>query len=171
MLYFSQVKSFGYMEVVVVLVTDGTPNAVVVSCTRLLMAVSVITWRHNGRGDVSNHQPRRCLRKRSFRRRSKKTTKLRVTGLCVRKSPVTGKFPAQRASNAENVSIWWRYHVLYINLRGKSYILDHVITEAVPVPRQLWFISPFQNGETDHRWIFEVVVQRAQQIAPLLWIE
>ena len=26
-------------------------------------------------------------------------------------SPVTGKFPAQRASNAENGSIWWRHYV------------------------------------------------------------
>ena len=26
-------------------------------------------------------------------------------------SPVTGEFPAQRASNAENVSIWGRHHV------------------------------------------------------------
>ena len=23
---------------------------------------------------------------------------------------ITGEFPAQRASNAENVSIWWRHH-------------------------------------------------------------
>ena len=46
------------------------------------------------------------------RRRSKKTSKLRVTGLCSGNSPVTGDFPAQRASNAENVSIWWRHHVL-----------------------------------------------------------
>ena len=43
-------------------------------------------------------------------RRSKKTSKLRVTGLCAGNSPVTGEFPAQRASNAENVSIWWRHH-------------------------------------------------------------
>ena len=28
-----------------------------------------------------------------------------VTGLCEGNSPVTGEFPAQRASNAENVSI------------------------------------------------------------------
>ena len=42
--------------------------------------------------------------------RSKKTSKLRVTGLCEGNSPVTGEFPAQRASNAENVSIWWRHH-------------------------------------------------------------
>ena len=25
---------------------------------------------------------------------------------------VTGEFPAQKASDAENVSIWWRHHVL-----------------------------------------------------------
>ena len=39
------------------------------------------------------------------RRRSQSPTKLRVTGLCEGNSPVTGEFPAQRASNAENVSI------------------------------------------------------------------
>ena len=27
-------------------------------------------------------------------------------------SPVTGEFPAQRASNAENVDIWWRHHAM-----------------------------------------------------------
>ena len=41
---------------------------------------------------------------------SKKRPKLRVTGLCAGNSPVTGEFPAQMASNAENVSIWWRHH-------------------------------------------------------------
>ena len=40
----------------------------------------------------------------------KKTSKLRVTGLCEENSPLTGEFPSQRASNAENVSIWWRHH-------------------------------------------------------------
>ena len=50
----------------------------------------------------TNHQPYDCLLNRIFKRRSKKTSKLRVTGL--------GEFPAQRASNAENVSIWWRHH-------------------------------------------------------------
>ena len=47
------------------------------------------------------------------RRRSKKTSKLRVTGLCAWNSPATGEFPAQMASNTENVSIWWRYHARY----------------------------------------------------------
>ena len=49
------------------------------------------------------------LLNRLFGRRSKKTPKLRVTGLCAWNSPATGEFPAQRASNAENVSNWWRH--------------------------------------------------------------
>ena len=52
------------------------------------------------------------LLNRVFRRRSKKTSKLRVTGLCEGNSPVTGEFPAQRASNAESVSIWWHLHAV-----------------------------------------------------------
>ena len=40
----------------------------------------------------------------------KKTSKLRVTGLCEGNSSVTGEFPAQRASVAVNVSITWRHH-------------------------------------------------------------
>ena len=38
----------------------------------------------------------------------KETSKFRVTGLCGGNSPVTGEFPAQMASNAENISIRWR---------------------------------------------------------------
>ena len=40
----------------------------------------------------------------------KETSKLRVTSLCAGNSPMTGEFPAQMASNKENVSIWWRHH-------------------------------------------------------------
>ena len=65
----------------------------------------ILLWRHTGRDGVSN-----CLLNRPFRRRSKKTSKFRVTGLCAGNSPVIGEFPAQMASNAENVSIWWRHH-------------------------------------------------------------
>ena len=67
-----------------------------------------LDWRHNGRDSVSKYQPHDCLLNRLVR--SKKTSKLRVTGLCAGKSPVTGEFPAQMASDAENVSIWWRHH-------------------------------------------------------------
>ena len=69
-----------------------------------------LQWHHNGCDGVSNHQPHDCLLNRLFRCRSKKTSKLRITGLCAGNSPVTGEFPAQMASDVENVSIWWRHH-------------------------------------------------------------
>ena len=70
-----------------------------------------LRWRHNWHDIISNHQHRDCLLNGLFWCRSKKTSKLRVTGLCAGNSPGTGEFPAQMASNAENVSIWWRHHV------------------------------------------------------------
>ena len=69
-----------------------------------------LRWRHNEHDRVSNHQPHDCLLNGLFRRRSTKTSKLRVTGLCAMNSPETGEFPAQMASKAENASIWWRHH-------------------------------------------------------------
>ena len=53
------------------------------------------------------------------RRRSENISKLRVIGLCAGNSTVTGEFPAQRASNAEKNSIWWRRH-------GRWYILADI---------------------------------------------
>ena len=59
-----------------------------------------LRWRHDGPDGVSNHQPPDCLLNRLLRRRSKKTSKLRVTGLhrwpvnSPHKRPVTRKmFP------------------------------------------------------------------------------
>ena len=69
-----------------------------------------LQWHHNERDGVSNHRRLDCLLNRLFWRRSKKTSKLRVTGLCDGNSPVTGEFPAQRVINAENASIWLRGH-------------------------------------------------------------
>ena len=60
---------------------------------------SPLQWRHNGLAGVSHHQPYDCLLNRLFRRRSQKTSKLRVIGLCegkftLHKRPVTRKmFP------------------------------------------------------------------------------
>ena len=90
-----------------------------------------LRWRHNDRDGVSNHQPRDCLLNRLFRRRSKKTSKLRVTGLCAGNSPGTGEFPAQMASYAENVSIWWRRHGSGCHCQAGLYS-DNV----------LWYLNP-----------------------------
>ena len=92
----------------------------------LQWANSSLQWRHNGRDGVSNHRRLDCVLNCLFRRRSKKTSKLRVTGLCEGNPPRTGGFPSQSASNTENVSIWWRYHV-------SSKILRHMF--------HLWMVS------------------------------
>ena len=87
--------------------------SIICTATYLLAIVYPLLWRHNGCDGVSNHQPHGCLLNRSFRPKSNKASKLRVTGLCVGNSQVTGEFPAQMANNAENVSIWWRHHVIF----------------------------------------------------------
>ena len=78
----------------------------------------LLQWHHNERDGVSNHQPHDCLLKRLSRRISKKTSKLRVTGLCAGNSPMTGEFPAERSSNTENVPIWRRHHASWSNQTG-----------------------------------------------------
>ena len=72
-----------------------------------------LQWRHNEDHGISNHQLHDCLLNRVFRRRSKNESKLRVTGFRAGNSPA--KYPAQRASNAANVSIWWRHHGCFTN--------------------------------------------------------
>ena len=79
-----------------------------------------LQWRHNGSDGVSNHHPHIYLLNLLFRWRAKKTSKLRVTGLCAGNSSVAGEFPAQMVWKAENVCICWRHH-------GKPICLVHSI--------------------------------------------
>ena len=58
-----------------------------------LVSRAPLHWRHYDHGGVSNHQHHGCLLDRLFRRRSKKTSKLRVTGHCVGNSPVPVNSP------------------------------------------------------------------------------
>ena len=79
---------------------------------------SSLQWRHNESDGVPNDRRRDCLLNRLFRRRSKKTSKLHVTGLCGGNPPVIGGFPSHRASTTKNVSIRWRHHVSsYLSFR------------------------------------------------------
>ena len=77
-----------------------------------------IAWLFQNFSDVimgvmaSQIQHQDYLLNRLIRHRSQNTSKLHVTGLWAGNSPVTGEFPAQMASNAENVSIWWRHHAV-----------------------------------------------------------
>ena len=77
---------------------------------RRRLVLVALQWLHNEHDSVSNHQPYDCLLNRLFRHKLMKTSKLRVTGLGEGNSPVTGELPTHRASNAENVYVWWRHH-------------------------------------------------------------
>ena len=61
---------------------------------------ATLHWRHNDHDGVSNHQPDGCLLNRLFRRRSKKISKLHVTGFCggIHRGPVNSphKWPVIR---------------------------------------------------------------------------
>ena len=59
----------------------------IMNCPANVCTFQSLHWRHSDHGGVSNHQPHGCLLNRLFRRRSKKTSKLRVTGLCAGNSP------------------------------------------------------------------------------------
>ena len=115
--------------------------------------------RHNGWDGVSNHQPHDCLLNRLFRRRSKKTPKLRLPGLCVRNSPATGEFPAQMASNAENVSIWWRHHETTVQCglwmtRSKGYVNLSFIwfSQLIAIKQTYIFKHIFYSMTHDGNW-------------------
>ena len=65
---------------------------------------------HNEYDGVSNHQTHHCLLSRLFRRRSKKTPKLRVTGLCVGNSPVNSPHKGlvtRKTCPFDDVIMWW----------------------------------------------------------------
>ena len=47
-------------------------------------------------------------------------------------SPVADEFPAQRACNAENVSIWWRHH---------EYIMEYGLLDYNSFEAFTWKIS------------------------------
>ena len=99
---------------------------------------NALQWRHNGLGSISNHQHHDCLLNRSFRRRSKKTLKVRVTGLRAENSPVTGEFPTQMASNAGNISIWWRHHGTY-SMRLYLITNGHAMTSTFMIVTKIIF--------------------------------
>ena len=110
------------------------------------MISNSLQWRHNGRDDVSNHQPHDCLLNRLFRRRSKRTSKLRITSLFVGNSPGTGEFPTQMASNAENVSIWWCHHVPF----GHQMMYPKELVKSANV--NLFFLVSLCQVRWDSNW-------------------
>ena len=106
-----------------------------------------LQWRHNDHDSVSNHQPHGCLLNSLFRRRSKKTSKLRVTGLCVgnspgpvnspHKGPVTRKmFPFDDVIMAWHLPIPKHLHTqIWVKCK-----INHVKV-LYSCANQVWFVS------------------------------
>ena len=92
-----------------------------------------------------------------FSFRSKKSWKLRVTGLCAGNSPGTGEFPAQMASYAENVSIWWRHHALCTHQEG--FRSEVVTKESSHINVCIWTTRINLNGVWYNIWLTEYCAQ------------
>ena len=101
------------------------------------------------------------LLNRKFGCRSKKTSKLRFTGLCARNSSVTGEFPTQRASNPENVSIWWRHHVIkesreliihFKDIVKRKEDMGKFVVSTAPVHGIIYYVHGFIDKRDDQFW-------------------
>ena len=81
-------------------------------------------WRHNEHDGVSYHQPRDCLL--VYWGEDKKTSKLRVTGLCVGNSPVIGELTIIGSDNGlspgrRQAIIWTNAGILLIGPLGTDF--------------------------------------------------
>ena len=94
-------------------------------CPKSVVVLRVLSWLHrghNGHDGVSDHQPHDCLLKRLFRRKSKKTSKLRITGLC--------------AGNSH----FFQPKLFQENMQKYQYILGRCLCrKAMPLRRNLIF--------------------------------
>ena len=101
-----------------------------------------LQWCHNGRNGVSNYRRLDCVLNRLSMRRPKIKLKLRFTGLYEGNSLVTGEFPAQKASNAGNVSIWWRHLVSVVYSRDSNSVMQTAVKfgEHLHVMTSWWFL-------------------------------
>ena len=80
-------------QVLLAVRTISTTYAILMKHNMKCKFIFTLQWRHNERNGVSNHRCLNCLLNRFFRCRSKKTSKIRLAGLCGGNSPVTGEFP------------------------------------------------------------------------------
>ena len=95
------------------------------------LSVMPLQWRYDGRESVSNHQPHDCLLNGLFRRRSKKTWKLRATGLCagIHRGPVNSphKWPVKRKMFPFDDVIMQREDpTVAVSVRCKDFGVNHI---------------------------------------------
>ena len=118
-------------------------------CDAWVRRCSPLQWCHNGRDSVPNHQPYDFLLNGLFKRRSKKISKLRVTGLCAfprKKWPVTRKmFPFDDVIMQSGLSLWrsllrplsswWRHHMEIFSMLLALWVGNSPVTGEFPSQR------------------------------------
>ena len=109
-----------------------------------------LQWRHNDYDSVSNHQLHGCLLDRLFKPRSKKTPKLRVTGLCVGNSPgpvnSPHKGPVTRKMFPFDDVIMWNLNKKYKHFHTANYIWKWPVQKAPFL--SWWFCNTFSFSHT-----------------------
>ena len=131
---------------------------------RLLSSYSqIITnslhWRHNVYDGVSNHQPHGCLLNRLFRRRSTKTSKLRVTGLCVGKSPgpvnSLHEGPVTRKMLPFDDVIMWRNTSMFYDIIA----LEHTVFKSFVLVRVSCPIIIVKKSQELKRKLYIIIIE------------
>ena len=103
-----------------------------------------LQWRHNEHDGVSNHQPH------DFYSTAYSGTDESKHQSSASLAFVTGDFPAQRASNAENVSIWWRHHdVVVVCKYFTSPALRAIDSDQYKWRKHNWYVSKGWQRRTD----------------------
>ena len=101
-----------------------------------------LQWRHNERDGVSNHQRLDCLLTCFIQAQNKENLKAPRHWPLWGEFTGTGEFTAQKASSAENVSIWWRHHVAELQI---SMVTGHNISRV-----------SCQKGPTRHAYAWQL---------------
>ena len=65
--------------------------------------------------------------------------------------PVTGKFPAQRARNTENVSVWWHHYEIYEPISHDAELLISQLIK-LNVTFRTYFILRKSHSNAAHIW-------------------
>ena len=119
-----------------------------------------LQWRRNDRDVVSNTSFKIVYSVVYSSADQRKPQSSASLAFCEGKSPATGEFPSQRASNAENVSIWWRNHVGLILVHGLYVVIvwlysiscyiwlprDHMLHTIIKKNASCWVLNnqPFK---------------------------
>ena len=131
---------------------------------------TALLWRHNGHDSVSNHQPHDCLLNRLFRRRSKKISKLRVTGLCaenIHRVPVNSphKWPVTRKMLPFDDFIMRTRNLNPLSWRGIIYLAYKVNTRLLMIWSQ-----GIRTHDIDVEFRNNPVITRLILIAMCFWL-